>query len=212
MMRGRSVRHYLLWCYLSLLLLVSCDNQRIEVYRIPKEKVALESGTGLVPPAPEAKPTWTKPEGWQDQPLSEMRLGSFKVNDANGRSADISVIAFPGEAGGLASNINRWRGQGQQTPLSEAELEKTIQKSDVNGVDCYLVDLRTPENAATPSRILGAVIPRSDRTWFVKMIGDPALLEVQQTKFKDFWGSFQFGKPATETALPPRRKSTNDKQ
>ena len=113
-----------LFCLLSsvfCLVLVSCDNQQVEVYRIPKEKVAFENGSpGLVPPAPEAKPVWTKPDGWQTEPLSEMRVGSFKVNGPNGRSADISVTAFPGDAGGLASNVNRWRGQVQQPPLPEA--------------------------------------------------------------------------------------------
>jgi hypothetical protein len=205
-----------LFCLLTpvfCLLLVSCDNQQIEVYRIPKEKVALENGSpGLVPPAPEVKPAWTEPDGWQTEPLSEMRLGSFKVNGPNGRSADISVTAFPGDAGGLASNVNRWRGQVQQPSLPEADLEKSIQKSDVNGVECYFVDLQTPENAAKPSRILGAVIPQSDRTWFVKMTGDPTLLEEQRSKFQDFVRSFRFGKPAGELVTPPKTKSTNDKQ
>jgi hypothetical protein len=205
-----------LFCLLSpvfCLVLVSCDNQQIEVYRIPKEKVALENGSpGLVPPAPEAKPVWTKPDGWETEPLSEMRLGSFKVNGPNGRSADISVTAFPGDAGGLASNVNRWRGQVQQPPLPEADLEKSIQKSDADGVECYFVDLQTPENAATLSRILGAVIPQSDRTWFVKMTGDPTLLEEQRSKFQDFVRSFRFAKPAGELATPPKTKSTNDKQ
>ena len=104
--------------------LVSCNNDKIEVYKIPKEgiNVAMQSGSaGLVPP-PGNPAQWTKPDGWNEQPLSEMRLGSFKVDGPNAASADVSVIAFPGEAGGLISNINRWRGQLQLSPLDEDQL------------------------------------------------------------------------------------------
>ena len=60
-----------------------------------------------------------------------MRLGSFKVDGPNGASADVSVIAFPGEAGGLISNLNRWRGQLQLSPLDEDQLPQMIQRTEV---------------------------------------------------------------------------------
>src|SRR6476469_7004286 len=115
-----------------VVLLASCKNDKIEVYRIAKEgiNVAMQSGSaGLAPPAPSTPAQWTKPEGWSEQPLSEMRLGSFKVEGPNAASADISVIAFPGEAGGLLSNINRWRGQLQLPPLEEDQLWKSVQRT-----------------------------------------------------------------------------------
>src|ERR1700679_2099784 len=71
--------------------LVSCNNDKIEVYNIPKEgtTVAMQSGSeGLAPPPPGNPAQWTKPEGWNEQPLSEMRLGSFKVAGANAATAD----------------------------------------------------------------------------------------------------------------------------
>ena len=180
--------------------LVSCNNDKIEVYKIPKEgiNVAMQSGSaGLVPPA--GRPAqWTKPEGWNEQPLSEMRLGSFKVDGPNAASADVSVIAFPGEAGGLISNINRWRGQLQLAPLDEEQLPQLIQRTEVDNVPTYLVDFQTAENAPKPSRILGAVLQTADRAWFVKMTGPPELIESQRQKFLDFVKSFHF------TSLPRR--------
>ena len=164
-----------LWMLLTVgmvTLLASCKNDKIEVYRIPKEgiSVAMQSGSaGLVPPAPSTPAQWTKPEGWSEQPLSEMRLGSFKAEGPNAASADISVIAFPGEAGGLLSNINRWRGQLQLPPLDENQLSQSVQRTEVSNVPTYLVDFQTAENAAKPSRILGAVLQTADRAWFVKM-------------------------------------------
>jgi hypothetical protein len=197
--------------------LVSCNNDKIEVYNIPKEgiTVAMQSGSeGLAPPSAGNPAQWTKPEGWKEQPLSEMRLGSFKVDGANAASADVSVIAFPGEAGGLISNINRWRGQLQLPPLDEDQLSQNTQRTEVDSVPTYLVDFQTVENAPKPSRILGAVLQTADRAWFVKMTGPPELIETQRDKFLTFVKSFHFtDAPASEPPAPAvstKPRSTND--
>jgi len=200
------------------LILSSCNNDKVEVYHIPKESVdvSMQSETGnLAPPSSTDNPAqWTKPDGWNAQPLSEMRLGSFKVDGADGRSADISVTAFPGEAGGLSSNLNRWRGQLQIAPLSDEELSSVIQRTEIDNVPAYLVDFQTENNNPKPARILGAVFQTADRSWFVKMTGAPDLLESQRQKFLDFVRSFHFSSPAApkQTAPPgtTKPKSTND--
>src|SRR3984885_5965207 len=180
------------------LVLVSCDNDKVEVYKIPKEgiNVAMQSGpAGLVPPPLGSPAQWTKPESWKEQPLSEMRLGSFKIEGPNADTADVSVIAFPGEAGGLISNINRWRGQLQLEPLNEDQLAQSTQRTEVDSAPTYLVDFQTAENAPKPSRILGAVLQTADRSWFVKMTGPPELIESQRQIFLDFVKSFHFTSP-----------------
>jgi len=214
---GKRAGHRMLLAAGLVVLLASCKNDKIEVYRIPKEgiNVAMQSGSaGLAPPTPSTPAQWTKPEGWSEQPLSEMRLGSFKVEGPNAASADISVIAFPGEAGGLLSNINRWRGQLQLPPLEEDQLWKSVQRTEVNNVPTYLVDFQTAENAAKSSRILGAVLQTADRAWFVKMTGPPEFIQGQRQKFVEFVNSFRFTSPAeAEPPTPPgsgKPKSTND--
>jgi hypothetical protein len=193
-----------------LLLFVSCNNEKIEVYRIPKASVSMEAGA-LVPAPPANRPKWSKPATWEEQPLAEMRLGSFKVAGENGSSADVSIIEFPGEAGGLMPNVNRWRGQVQLQPLGAEELNQTIQKIDLAGIPVSLVDLSTPPTVAKPSRILGAVLERPDRTWFVKMTGPPDLLEKERAAFLDFVKSFRFDSSAADpVSAPPKQRSTND--
>src|SRR5207237_10249164 len=130
--------------------------------------------------------------GWSEEPVTEMRLGSFKVGGPNSTSADVSVVAFPGDAGGLVANINRWRGQLELPPLEEEQMRQSIKQIEVQGAPVYLVDLQTAENSPQPSRVLGAVLERTDRTWFVKMTGPPALVDSQRQKFFDFVKSFQF--------------------
>ena len=205
-----------LFVFSLLAVLVSCNNDKIQVYRIPKEgiNVALQSGSqgSAAPPGNPAQ--WAKPEGWIEQPLSEMRLGSFKVDGPNAASADVSVIAFPGEAGGLISNINRWRDQLQLAPVDENQLSQMIQRTQVDNVPTYLVDFQTVQNASKPSRILGAVLQTADRTWFVKMTGPPELVESQHQKFLDFVKTFRFTSPtefgSPVPAVSNKPKSTND--
>jgi hypothetical protein len=195
------------------LFLVSCNNDKIEVYRIPKESqnVAMERGS-LVPPAPRHSAKWVKPDGWSEQPVAEMRLGSFKVDGPNSTSADVSVVAFPGDAGGMVANINRWRGQLELPPMEEEQMRQLIQQIEVQGAPVSLVDLQTAENSSKPSRVLGAVLERPDRTWFVKMTGPPALVDSQRQKFFDFVKSFRFDNSDESGAPPttPKQKSTND--
>src|ERR1700676_470646 len=73
----RERRRGRLGMFAIALALVSCNNDKIEVYRIPKEglKVSMQSRSeGLVPP-PGNPAQWTKPDDWKEQPLTEMRLG-----------------------------------------------------------------------------------------------------------------------------------------
>ena len=108
--------------------------------------------------------------------------------------------------GGVSSSCRR---------MEEDQLQQTIQRTEVEGVQTHLIDLRTPENVPKQSRILGAVLETPDRTWFIKMTGNPELLESQRQKFLDFVKSFRFN-TATEGQAPEadssnKPKSTNDK-
>ena len=200
------------------LALTACNNENISVYRIPKEnnQVSMQTGSGnLAPPPPTSPASWTKPDSWTEKTLSEMRLGSFEVAGANGESADVSITAFPGDAGGLDSNINRWRGQVHQPILEGEQLAQTWQQETVDGVPTVIVDLQSPAGADKASAILGAVLRAADRTWFVKMTGPPDLLKGQKDNFLHFVRSFHFpstGQEQKQEEPPPSNvKSTNDR-
>jgi hypothetical protein len=200
---------------LLALFLTACDQSNIAVYRIPKESVNMEAGNGSLAPAPpSASPKWIVPSDWKEQPLSEMRLASFKAEGPNGEAADISVSSFPGDAGGLESNVNRWRGQVQQAVLDGDSLAKTLERRTVDGVPAAFVDVQTPEGAPKPDRIVGAVLRTADRTWFIKMTGPPALVQAQVDKFTEFVNSFRFpgqSEASGESMGSEKAKSTNDK-
>jgi hypothetical protein len=138
------------------------------------------------PPTPPAALTWTVPADWQAKPLGAMRLASFAVSSDAG-DADISVIAFPGDAGGLLANVNRWRGQLGLAPMAEGDLAgATTALEGTGGLHFTVVDFSGQMGGGGPTRMLGAILSFDDQTYFFKMTGPDALVARQKAAFLDF--------------------------
>lgn len=176
------------------------DDSKITVYRIPKETTP----TAIAPAA--AAPAavhWTAPAGWEEQPASGFRKGSFLARDANGRTADVSVISFPEAAGGLLANVNRWRDQLKLAPITDASQAGT--PISVAGRPMFFVDMTSEQPLATDgtkSRILGGVFPLGSETWFFKMIGPETLVESQREAFREFLASVHPEKEPAAATMP----------
>ena len=59
---------------------------------------------------------------------------------------------------------------------------------------------RTPRTKTPPAkvRLLGAILPHGDATWFIKLVGPLAGLETHEAAFNDFLHSIQFPDKAAE--------------
>jgi hypothetical protein len=135
----------------------------------------------------EGKPTWQVPAGWSEQPPSAMRIGSFAVTGENGAKADVSVIKLGGMAGGVLANVNRWRSQLGLPPVEESGLDKLITTQDVGGVKVTFVDLSGQSvETGQKARLLAAIVPQADGTWFYKMVGNDQLVGQQRAAFTKF--------------------------
>lgn len=170
-------------------LLAGCGREKVAVYDIPKEVAQPMPLVDAANPAREV--TWKTPEGWQEQPPTEMRQGSFLVNGKDGAKADVSVVGFPGDAGGDLANVNRWRGQIHLQPLDESGLQTAVQKIDMNDGAALLVDM-DEKSDGTGHKMLAAILHREDKTWFFKMIGDSSVVTAQKNAFLDFLKSVRF--------------------
>jgi hypothetical protein len=194
------MRHCLLsLAAITLLGLTSCRDSKITTYRVPKEKspaiAAAPAASANAPGANMANTavttangpglTWTAPAQWTAKPTSAMRKGSYAINDDSGATADLSITAFPGDVGGDLANVNRWRGQIQLPPLASAELARATNHIDVNGLHLTTVDF-TGGSTTTPQRVLGAIIPVDNATWFFKLSGPAALVGREQSAFAAF--------------------------
>lgn len=140
-----------------------------------------------IEPAQGAPLQYTLPPGWQEKPLSPMRLASFKVVSPNGKEADVSIVSLPGMAGGDLANVNRWRGQVQLEPINQDTLAKSAEHLTANGHDFLVVDLASAQPIkGEKQRILAAILDENDRSWFIKMIGEDTTVASQKSAFTDF--------------------------
>lgn len=159
------------------------------------EESPMPVATAAVPTAPSSaaplaagstKPlTWTAPASWTAKPLGAMRKGSYTLQGANGTTADLSIISFPGDAGGMAENLNRWRGQVKLEPLPPAQLASSATTLANAGLRFTIVDfLGTGSDGAT--RLLGAVLPLENETYFFKLMGPDAVVSQHKAAFLEF--------------------------
>lgn len=175
---------------LSLSCFAGCDNSKIEVYRVEKEHDSQtaqiteasggSSGRGTV--------TWQAPADWVEQPSSGLRRGTFKIHGKDGGEAELSITAFPGDVGGLLANINRWRGQIQLPPLAQPDLAQVVTPLSASGRNISFVDIVSTDSikGGKKSRILGAILPLGDETWFFKLSGPDELVAARKDEFKKF--------------------------
>jgi hypothetical protein len=208
--------------HLTLLLLplalVACRKAQVEVYDIPKESPAtaaammpassphpgmpgvddMTAGNIQVQSADNAL-TWTVPATWRQKPGSSVRKGSYAAGPESS-PADCAVTAFPGDVGGDLANVNRWLAQMQQPPVSAAALADLITPLPIAGLDIRLVDL-TGGTAENPERMLGAIVPVDDSTWFFKLVGPDAVVQAEREAFLAMIRSIQPAAP-TPTSAP----------
>ncbi|MDO8544856.1 MAG: hypothetical protein Q7S40_30800 [Opitutaceae bacterium] len=147
--------------------------------------VPTASGSGL---------TWTAPAHWQSKAASAMRKATFTVPGEGGASAELAVTAFPGDVGGEVANVNRWRGQIQLPPLSDADVGAAIMRLEANGLKIAVVDMVNPA-AATPTRVLGAWIPHQGSTWFFKLSGPDSVVAKEKNTFIQFLNTIKAPTP-----------------
>lgn len=130
---------------------------------------------------------WVLPEGWRafpgGRPMRHATLGAPE-------GVYFAVSHFAGDVGGRFDNVNRWRGQLGLPPLaSPEEAEAAVEAVEEAGVAMDLVDLVNEESG---HRMLVALVPRPEQTWFIKAHGDAAALEAAKPGFVELLRSIEF--------------------
>jgi hypothetical protein len=140
-----------------------------------------------LPAAGPARPDWKVPAHWEEQPAQGMRFATFRIPGETGPAADLSVTQFPGEAGGILMNINRWRGEIALPPLTQTQLAGAVSTLDLGGTEAIVVNM-VGANVQTGNkqRTLAAIVPQPGLTWFYKMTGEDEWVARQETAFIEF--------------------------
>jgi hypothetical protein len=132
------------------------------------------------------KPVWTVPTDWQEVPASQFLLAEYSIADASGAKAEVNVAELSGAGGGVLPNVNRWRGQIGLDPVDETGLAKVTTSMDITGSQATLVDLTGTDANGQPTRLVAAIVPMGNQTWFYKLMGDQKVVAREKDAFTKF--------------------------
>lgn len=163
--------------------------------RVPE--VALRNGgAGPAPSNGDAEDgegpfTYDLPEGWREAAPAQMRLVNLSAADAS--ECYVSVLA--GDGGGLLRNMNRWREQVGQGPLSARELAE-METVSLLGEDCPLLEATgeftgMDDELRSAHTVLGTIRLTPKGTVFVKMVGPASEVAAERERFVEFVESLQ---------------------
>ena len=164
----------------AVLLLSACSEPDMTVYTVPKEEAAPVPAV-----AAPAGLAWTAPSGWTAKAASGLRVAAFAVPGG----CELTVVTFPGDAGGDLANVDRWRGQlglgalGGESALAGAST-RVVSKAGT---------LRVVDFAAGGRRLLGAILAFGGRSWFFKLTGPDVAAAAAKPAFLEFLRSVREG-------------------
>ncbi len=139
------------------------------------------------PPAA-TNPTWTVPADWTKQAGERaMRIATFTAG-ADATAMEVALSSFPGDAGGLFANVNRWRGQVGLPAVTKDNLMEGIATFENPGMKVFTMRLQGAAN-----QMLGGIVydEANDRTWFIKATASAAAVEQHEKSFVAFAQSFK---------------------
>jgi len=134
-------------------------------------------------------PTWETPAGWEKIPTSGIRIAAFRVRKGENK-AEVTLISLPPSS--ILANVNRWRGQINLAPWTQAELDENRQEIAVENLKADYVELFEAEGKKKPRCILGGILVSGGKAWFFKLAGDRETGLEQRDNFKKFIGSIRF--------------------
>ncbi len=162
----------------------------LAVFAVPAfgadEKTQTVDGRGM---------TFQAPEAWkQEAPSSEMRRAQLKVNAAEGdaQGAELILFAFPGGAGGVDSNVERWQRMFRDKDGNPPKVDvKTVkgQNTEVNRVE--IAGNYTPmtfpgkekQSSKDNYRLLGAIVITPETGYFLRMVGPDKTITAARDDF-----------------------------
>jgi hypothetical protein len=137
----------------------------------------------------DGQPNWQVPAGWQEISGGQFLVAKFTLAGDGGATAAVNVSMSAGDGGGLAANVNRWRGQLGLPPVSDI-LTSSL---DVASGKAQLVEMGgTNAQTGQPSQLIAAIVSQPDQTWFYKLMGDAKVVAGQRNAFKRFVQSAKY--------------------
>lgn|GEM_PF-1737799 len=137
---------------------------------------------------------WTAPAEWTRGPERMMREVTFAVGTSGEAECYVSVLG--GDGGGIAANLDRWRGQFDRAPFTEAELA-SLPRIDCLDTVALVVEIDGERfegmggQALEDAAMLGAVASIDTHTVFVKLTGPRDEVAAERERFHAFLASLE---------------------
>ncbi len=165
---------------LIMFLFISCeDKSSARVYKLNKNPIKKDS----------AAVVWSVPSQWEEIEGNSFSLAVYKILNTKDYS-EISVSKFPGDAGGIESNVNRWR---RQVELGPVKLDQIISESitKINPIGKYSLH-KIINNEKIETAFLCMILPLDDSTVFVKLKSTKNEINNLEQSFIEFCSSFRY--------------------
>jgi hypothetical protein len=151
-----------------------------EMSQLPPSHPAIPGLTAATAPAAADIPNWTVPSDWKQGELMQFLVARYVIQGSGDASASVNVSQLDGDGGGLLPNLNRWRKQLGQAPITDEDAAK-LPAIDSSGAKGVLADFTgTDARTGKPARLVGVVLPLNGQTWFYKLMGDPDVVAAQK--------------------------------
>ena len=129
---------------------------------------------------------WEAPHDWEALPAQQLRLATYKIQAGTG-ILELAVSELPGDAGGLLSNVNRWRGQLALMPLDAMGLPLSVRELSKSKNGARIVDIPSEGEPSPDGRaMLVGLLETPRATTFFKLSGDGASLGAGKDGFLAF--------------------------
>ena len=179
---------------LAVFFVAGCgEPEQIRTYTVEKladwrPRIVIEEPQPAPQQAPAKQPgklNYDTPAGWQTAANVMFADVSLAVTDGN-ETAKITVSPMGIAQSALVPNVNRWRRQLGLTPISQAEIEKSLVEIKVGDATAKFFEFIGPESAGRSETILAAMLPQNGRMLIVKLKGESKLAKREKENFLSF--------------------------
>ena len=192
----------LLLCFL----LVGCK-EPVRTYRVAVEPEAAPPVQSEAPRETEERDmavTWEASPEWTEEKAGQFLTAAYAIPDL-GR---LTVSQLGGDGGGLAANVNRWRGQVNLAPLPDDKIIGQPMPIPGSAQPMLLFNLTSDNAEPDAEGIFAAVLPLESETWYFKLTAPAAKLRENGVEvFTKFLGTVRVGggdaAPTPATPTPP---------
>lgn len=171
------------------------------------ERFGFEAAAGAVQPStapPAGAFDFDLPGGWEALAPTSMRALNLRV--AREPRAECTLVLLGGDGGGLAANVNRWRGQLGLEALGEAQVE-LLPGGELLGRPATRVDLAGDYVGmggapAAGFRMLGLLAVAPEGSAFLKFVGPAAAIDAERGAFEALAASLRVRTAAPAPGAP----------